>query len=338
MSKLKYKLIKEGILAGQIIPLNLVFVDLLDVNECGIDTIAAMHKIAEKFDDPTTISVFDMDAVTTTSDGLMIEGAIVAMAASDRKTINPDFGYLEMMEIPYSKQRIIEEPHLKQWDTLYKNKKLYMGPKNKKLPIHCAAMTGRACNNNSGTEVWNVVTMEELLLPIIGQTEIIRNGKVMIGKTGGIISVGIGMVVGEEFARIIPGRAFKCGQTAHKSGVKAQGLKSHIPLIASDKATLAKYIVQAIQTGMVPGRHIGPSPAILSVNRLLNGEIDMKNIEEKAFFELETVGFTKEWMLDKSVRMNPEEIIANADKIIPGGEDSKVFDILDVVEVKSVKI
>ncbi len=332
MGKLRYKLIREGITEGQIMPLNLVFVDFNDVIEAGLNCRNAAEIIGAQFSDPTAINIIDLDAVTTTSDGLMTEGAIVAMAASDHEKINPEFGYLEMMEVPYSKKRIEEEPHLKQWDIVYPGKRLIMGPKKKNLPIHCAAMTGRACNNNSGTEVWSIATMEELLMPILGQIEIVKGGDVMIGKTGEVISVGIGMVVGEEFARIIPGRAFHCGQTAHKSGDKAKNLKSHIPIIAAGKKTLAKYVIQALKAGMVPGRHIGPSPAVLSVAKLMNSPIDMDNIEQSAFDELASVGFTKEWIMEKVEKVSEEFILENADNIIPGGDGCKTLSSDDISE------
>ena len=106
MGKLRYKLIREGITEGQIMPLNLVFVDFNDVIEAGLNCRNAAEIIGAQFSDPTAINIIDLYAVTTTSDGLMTEGAIVAMAASDHEKINPEFGYLEMMEVPYSKKRI----------------------------------------------------------------------------------------------------------------------------------------------------------------------------------------------------------------------------------------
>lgn len=336
--KLKYKLISEGTHYGQFIPLNLVFVDIKDIKECGLEPTEAIKLLGNAFEGPTGINVFDMDAVTTTSDGLVIEGAIAYTAASDRGKINKEFGMLEMKEIPYSKELIKEEPHLKQWELIYPDKRMIMGPKKKNVPIHCCAMTGRACNNNSGTEVWNIINMEELLLLILGQIEVMKGGKVIVGKTGGIISVGIGMVVGEEDARILSHRAFRCGQTAHKSGVKAQTLKAHIPVIAADKKVLAKYIVQAIDAGMVPGRDIGPSPAVLSVARLMNAEIDFDNIEDAAFEELETVGFPKSWAMEKVDKMSNEDIINNAETIIPGCEDYKLIDADDLVEVGYIEV
>ena len=310
MDKLKYKMIPEGTLNDQIIPLNLIFVDARDVKAAGLSFREAFERIAKTIKEPSMMNIIDLDCVTTTSDGLMVEGAIVAMAASDRNRIHPEFGFLEMLDVTYSKELIAEEPHLRQWDILYPGRHLVMGPKAKLLPIHNAAMTGRACNNNGGTEVWSIATMEELLLPILGQIEIVRGGKVIVGKTGEVISVSIGMVVGEEYGRIMPHRAFHVGQTAHRSGEKAKGLKAHIPVITCDKKVLARYIIQALDAGMVPGRDIGPAPSILVIARLLGKEIDMEHIEEAAFEELASVGFTKEWITAPAERMQPEEIIS----------------------------
>ena len=155
MDKLKYKMIPEGMLNDQIIPLNLIFVDARDVKAAGLSFREAFERIAKTIKEPSMMNIIDLDCVTTTSDGLMVEGAIVAMAASDRNRIHPEFGFLEMLDVPYSKELIAEEPHLRQWDILYPGRHLVMGPKAKLLPIHNAAMTGRACNNNGGTEVWS---------------------------------------------------------------------------------------------------------------------------------------------------------------------------------------
>lgn len=338
MGQLKYKMIRTGRLNGQIIPLNLVFIDAKDVTECGISFREACEAIAKTQPDPTMMNIIDMDCVTTTSDGLLVEGAIVAMAASDRNRIHPEFGFLEMLEVPYSKELIEEEPHLKQWDRIYPGRRLVMGPKDKLLPIHNAAMTGRACNNNAGTEVWSIITMEELLLPILGQIEIIRDGRILVGKTGEIISVSIGMVVGEEYGRIMPKRAFHVGQTAHRSGEKAKGLKAHIPVITCDKKVLARYIIQALRAGMVPGEDIGPAPSILVISRLLGTRIAMDKIEEAAYEELASVGFTKEWMTEQTEPMTPEEIISRADEILPGGEEYQVLDVKDAVEISYAEV
>jgi len=161
---------------------------------------------------------------------------------------------------------------------------------------------------------------------------------VIVGKTGEVISVSIGMVVGEEYGRIMPHRAFHVGQTAHRSGEKAKGLKAHIPVITCDKKVLARYIIQALDAGMVPGRDIGPAPSILVIARLLGKEIDMEHIEEAAFEELASVGFTKEWITAPAERMQPEEIISQADTLLPGGKDYRIFDAEDIVEVRYADI
>jgi len=42
-----------------------------------------------------------------------------------------------------------------------------------------------------------------------------KDGKVELGGTGHVISVGIGMVVGEEYGRIVPHRQFKMTVLQH---------------------------------------------------------------------------------------------------------------------------
>ena len=86
----------------------------------------------------------------------------------------------------------------------------------------------------------NLITMDEVLFPILGQLEIMRDGKVLVGMTGEIISVGIGMVVPEEYGRIIPGCQFQYGDTAHSSGEYAKTLKRDIPIICASKRTCTR--------------------------------------------------------------------------------------------------
>ncbi|MDK2918181.1 MAG: hypothetical protein PWQ37_914 [Candidatus Petromonas sp.] len=340
MSRLKYKIIPEGMLDGILVPLSIVFIDYADVKACNISMREACEKVAATIPGPAGINMFDMTATTTNSDGVMIDGSMTCMAASDYGKINKDFGYLEMVEVPYSEELIKEEPHLKQWMKSYPDRRLIMGPdpKKKKIPIHNAVLTGRAGNNNSATEMMHYITMEEILLPITGQLQIMKDGKVEIGGTGWIISVGIGMVVGEEYGRIVPHRQFKCGETAHNSGEYAKFLKSHIPCIAADKSVLAKYIIQALQTGVIPGRDIGASPAVLSVARHMKIKPDFDNMSEASFKELASVGFTKEWMNEEVEELTPEEIIARADEIIPGIDNPRKYNVSDIVQVKYVDV
>jgi hypothetical protein len=240
----------------------------------------------------------------------------------------------------FSEELIKEEPHLKQWDKLFPGRKLYMGPDpdRKTIPIHNAVLTGRAGNNNSGTEMMHFINMEELILPITGQLEIMRDGKVELGLTGGVISVGIGMVVGEEYGRIVPRRQWKCGKTAHNSKEYAQTLKSHIPIIAADKAELAKATIKTLQTGVIPGRDIGASPSVLAVARHMGIKPDMDNIEENAFIELASIGCTKEWILEDVEKLSAEEIIERAHEIIPGIENPERYNVSDLVQTKYVEI
>ncbi len=340
MSKLKYRIIPEGMLEGKYIPITAVFIDYADVKACGLTKREACEKIAAEIPGPAGLNMFDMTATTTNSNGLMLDGGMLCIAASDYGKINKDFGYMEMVEIPYSEELIKEEPHLKQWEKNFPGRKLYMGPDpNKKIiPIHNAVLTGRAGNNNSGTEMMHYINMEELLLPITGQLEIMRDGNLELGGTGGVISVGIGMVVGEEYGRIVPRRQWKCGKTAHNSQEYAQYLKSHIPIIASDKSELAKATIKALEAGMIPGRDIGASPSILSVARHMGIKPDMENIEENAFIELASIGCTKEWMTEDVEKLSVEEIIERAHEIIPGIEEPKRYKASDLVQVKYLEV
>ena len=341
MSILKYKLIPESSVKenGITIPLNIAFVNLDDIKECKLSAKEAVKLIAGSLEGPVGINVIDMNCVTTTSDGIMTEGTVVLMAAGDRGKINPDFGILEMEEIPYSEDLIKEEPHLEQWK-MYPGKKLFRGPDPQKkiIPVHNVVITGRAGNNNSATEMMNIVTMEEILLPILGQIEIMRNGKVVLGSTGEVISVGIGMTIAEKFGRIFPTRQYKAGDTAHGSGEYAQTLKRHIPIIAADKSIVAKRTIKALEFGMVPGRDIGCSPLVLTIAKVMGFEIDYNNITDRAYEELASVGITKEWLKEDCAILTAEEVIEKADEIVPGINNPRKFKASEIAVLKEIEI
>lgn len=340
MAKLKYKVVPEGDWMGIYVPVSVALVDYADVKALGLEMRKACEIVAAQFEGPVAINIVDLDACTTNSDGVMLEGSLTCMAAGDYGVINKEFGYVEMPEIPYSEDLIKREPHLAQWKKLFPNKRLIMGPNpdTKPVPIHAAVLTGRCGNNNSATEMMHYINMEELLMPIIGQMEIIRDGKIEIGKTGYVISVGIGMVVGEEQGRIVPHYQFMCGQTAHSSGEYAKLLKSHIPCIVADKSVLAKLTIDALNCGMIPGKDIGSAPAVLAIARHKGILPDFDNVEEAAWEELASVGVTKEWCREKVELLSDEEIIARAHEIIPGVEDAKCYNAADVIEVKYAEI
>lgn len=341
MSILKYKLIPQSKdeKIGITIPLNIAFVNLADIASCNISAREAVKLIASSIDGPVGINVIDMDCVTTTSDGIMTDGTVVLMAAGDRGKINPDFGILEMEEIPYSEELIREEPHLKQWE-MYPGKRLFRGPnpKNKLIPVHNVVITGRAGNNNSATEMMNIVTMEEILLPILGQLEIMRDGNIVVGNTGEVISVGIGMTIAEKFGRIFPTRQYKAGDTAHGSGEYAKTLKRNIPIIAADKAVIAKQTIKALQFGMIPGKDIGCSPLVLSIAKAMGLEIDLDNITDRAYAELASVGITKEWLREERIPLSADEVISKADTLVPGINNPRKFKASDITLLKEIEI
>lgn len=337
MGKLKYRMIPEGTLNGQYVPLNIIYIDAADVKNAGLTPHQAFDIIAAGMPDPAGLNLIDLDAVTTTSDGLVVEGAIISMAASDRGRINKEFGYMDMKDLSYyGEEDIKREPHLRVWKEKYPDRRLFMGPDYHKkiIPVHNVTITGRAANNNAATEMMNIVTMEEILLPILGQFEIMKGGKVLLGRAGEIISVGIAFGVSEEYGRIVSGGTFHAGETAHGSGELSKTLKRHLPIILCEKPVLARYIIQALECGLVPGRHIGQSPAVLTVAKYMHKDIDFDNIIPIAYEELASVGFTDEWLHKDFPLLSKEEIIARADELIPGCEDYKIYQADDLVQVK----
>jgi hypothetical protein len=184
-------------------------------------------------------------------------------------------------------------------------------------------MTGRAVNNNSATEMMNVVTMHEILLPILGQLQLMRGGEVLFGPTGEHISVGIGMTVAEKFGRVFPFRQFRAGDTAHGSGAYARNLKDRIPCIVSPKEVLARHIVRALRLGMVPGAHLGCSPAVLAGAKAMGCRIAKEEITDRALEELAGVGFGRDFLAGETAPITGEELIERADEIIPGAVDTR---------------
>lgn len=321
-------------------PLNIALVDVRDVDACGVSDEVAIRAIARQIDGTIGINLFDMDAITTTSDGLVIEGAIVTMAAGDFGTVHHEFGILAMEDMPVTGELVREEPHLAQAQKLYPGRRLFRGPNpaRKLIPVHNAVMTGRAVNNNSGTEMMNVVTMEEILLPILGQLQLMRDQPVLFGKTGEHISVGIGMTVAETYGRVFPSRQFRAGDTAHASGKYAKTLKNDIPCIVAPKGVLAKCIVEAFRCGMIPGLHLGCAPALLAAAKALGHPIQIDNITEKALEELASVGMDMDWLTAPPQGLTPEELIDRADALIPGAEGAVLVPAEELVVCREVTL
>lgn len=331
--ELCYKLLPEGEVKGIKVPVSIAFVDYRDVLACGVSMKQACDAIAAQIPGPGAIHMFDMDGVTTNSDGIMIPGTMTCMAACDYGRIDPEFGFTELLEVPHDPQLIREEPHLRQWDANFPGRRLILGPDpdRKPLPVHNAVISGRSCTNNTATEVMNCVTMDEMLLFITGQTELMRGGDILWGRTGEVISVGIGMLVGEEYGRIVPHRQYTCGDTGHKSGVYAKFLKNKLPCLAAPKEVLARHIILALKAGMVPGRHVGPSPAVLTVAKYLGYPIDCDNITPGAYVELEDVGIREDWVRGVLEPMDEEDFLARADVLLPGTQDAKRYPAHELV-------
>ncbi|MDR1731673.1 MAG: hypothetical protein LBR61_06215 [Synergistaceae bacterium] len=341
MGKLRYRLIAEGMLEDKFIPLTIAYIDVRDIRRAGTTIQEAILAVGKACGGPCGINIFDMEAVTTTSDGLMAPGAIICMAAMDRGILNKDFGTLFMAEMPYSRERVEKEPHLIQWEKRYSGRRLFRGPKpaTKSIPKHQAVMTGRANNNNSATEMMNIATMEEILLPILGQIQcVLGDGDVLVGYCGGEISVGIGMVVPELYGRVFQVPLFKAGDTSHNSGPYSRTLKSDIQCIVSDKAFLAEHVLNAIDDGCVPGRIIGGSPAVLSVARHYHAEIDYDNITPRAWLELSSVGITRETLQKPTPKLSREEILTRADEIIPGVDKPSKLPVSKVAKETEIEV
>ncbi|MGI6204192.1 MAG: hypothetical protein ACOYJH_02815 [Anaerovoracaceae bacterium] len=338
MSGLKYRYFPEGQLKEQYIPIGIALVDYEDVLALGLTPKEACERIAKAHEGPVAINIWDMKtACTTTTNGIMYDGSIVAMAASDYGKINKEFGYLDMRVIDYDsdtgREIRADEPHLKQWTEYYPDRRIITSPTHKNVPVHMVAITGRAGNNNSATEMMHYINMEELLFPVGGQVAVMKGRTVEYGRTGGTISVGIGMYCAEKYGRIVLNKSFPTGTTAHGSGEYAKTLKAHIPIIVGEKPMVAEYIINALKLGLVPGRDIGGAPSVLCVAKAIGAPIAWDLISDAAKEELASVGLDEEWYQSKTDPQDPEEVIKNADRIIPGVKDPVKYDPADLYTV-----
>lgn len=342
MGKLKYRVVPAGAAEGRV-PINLIFVNKRDVDLEDLSLREACELVAKDFKQAAAIDIVDMGAVTVTSDGIMADGAVVAFASCDHGMINKEVGFCGISERPYSRQLVEEEPHLRQWNLNYPGRRLYRGPSAEdKAPRtkmnENQTITGRIANNNSGSEMMDCVDMTEILTPVYGMLQIMHgDGEVLIGPAGPEFSVGIGMIVREHNGRIF-NWSYRAGQTAHASGVYAKTIKSDYPAIAGTKATLAEYVLRAMSVGLVVGRELASSPANLCIAKALGNPIDLDNIEDMAWVELNSVGITKEWLQEPVEKMSPEEVIARAEEIVPGMAESKKFKVADIIEDHFVEI
>ncbi|MBS4959337.1 MAG: hypothetical protein KHZ62_00765 [Clostridiales bacterium] len=340
MAQLKYKLIPEGAADGMI-QINLIFIDKKDVDAAGLTAREACELVAKDYPEAAAIDIIDMEATTVTSDGIMAPMAVIAFASADHGKINKDFGFITVSEQPYSYDLIEDETHLKQWDVNFRGRRLYRGPTaqdKKPRDSHNENMTitGRIGNNNTGSEMMNMITMTEVLTPIFGMLSVMQDKDVLVGICGPEISVGIGMVVRERYGRIFH-QSYGAGMTAHRSGVFAKTVKSDIPVMVGTKSMVADYTIRALEAGMVPAKDIGSSPVVLSVAKAMGFPMALDNITENAWIELESIGITREMLEAPSPKMTKEEVIAKADEILPGVIDGKVYNVSDIVDVRYVE-
>ena len=93
MAELKYKLIPKGAAEGRV-PVSMIFVDQKYITSIGLSYRQACEIIAKSYNGPASIDIIDMDAVTVSSDGIMLDFAVVAIASCDYGLINKDVGFM----------------------------------------------------------------------------------------------------------------------------------------------------------------------------------------------------------------------------------------------------
>ncbi len=340
MKILKYRLLEKGTGKKYGSPTNMAFLDKSDINEAGLSCQEAVKEVAKKENVPVAINVLDMDVLTTTSDGLVVEGAIVMFAAADKGKVHSEFGLLPIKKMEVTEEMITREPHALLAKKLYPGKPIYRGADYdiKNVPIHNSVMTGRTINNNSGTEIMDAVSMEELLIPILGQLEIMNDNEIILGITGEEISVGIGTTILEDYSRSQPYMKCSPGDTAHGSGKYAKTLKSELPILLAPKKVLARHIITALEEGFRPGKELAVSPAVLSVCHYMGMEFDPETVTVQAKTELEAINIDINKIGIDSPCLTAAEVIEKADEIIPGVREPELVDSKDVIKKKEIKL
>ena len=159
-----------------------------------------------------------------------------------------------------------------------------------------------------------------------------------MGKSGPEISVGIGMIVREHQGRIF-GFTYGAGMTAHRSGEYAKTVKSFMTAIVAPKPIHAEFVLRALEIGMVPGRDIASSPVNLCLAHATGHEIDLDNITKDAWIELESIGLPRAKFEAKPEKIyTHEEAVANADQILPGVVNGKIYESADYLEERWAEI
>ena len=346
--KLKYRLLPIGGIDGAM-PLNWVFIDRKDIANAALTEYEAVKVIAEEFkDSAAAVDILDTDCVSVSSDGIMNPIAVTAIASVDHGMINNTYGYMPLSPIPEYEGIYEDEPHMRQWHLpQFKGKELHKGPNEKdrgdERLSHNETMTltGRIANNNCGSEAFDLVNMTEILIFMSAANEIMRDGEVIVKVAGPEVSVGIGMVVSERWGRIFGGTnlgGYKAGMSAHNSGVYAKTVKSDYPAVAAPKEKFMALMLDALDTGLIVGRHLGSSPALLMTAYYYGAPIDLEHISDRAWIELESIGITKE-LLSKPVKpYTREEMIAHAEEIIPGMKDAKRYKVSEIVEIREAEV
>jgi len=321
-------------------PVHVVWIDQADIKRAEVSKEEALLLVGKDIHEAVAINIMDMEVLTTTSDGLVALGAIVMFAAVDRGKIHPEFGLLPIKGLEVTEEMIQQEPHTRLAKRLFPGKPIYRGAdyRIKNVPIHNSVMSGRTVNNNSGTEVMDVVTMEEMLLPILGQLAIMKEEEILLGLMGEVLSVGIGMSITENFSRSQPFMKCKPGDTVHASGKYAQHLKSNLPCILATKKVLAQHILLALKEGLRPGLELGVSPAVLMVVHYLGLDFEKDRVTAEAREELAAVGIDVDEIGKNSPCFTEEEIIQRADDVIPGVKEPLKIHSKEIVEKRTIPI
>ena len=91
--------------------------------------------------------------------------------------------------------------------------------------------------------------------------------------------------------------------------------------------------------GMVVARDISSSPVNLCLAHATGHKIDLDNISKDAWVELESIGITRAMLEAEPEKLyTREEAIANADKILPGCSEGKIYKSTDFTQIRYAEI
>jgi hypothetical protein len=128
------------------------------------------------------------------------------------------------------------------------------------------------------------------------------------------------------------------GDTLHRCGSHSKTLKRDLPIVVCKKRVLAEYVLRELDQGMTVGYHLSVSPANIMIAKLAGFDVLVDRITDSAWAELNTIGFTREYIESIQPLASRQELLDRADELIPGLVDPVVVKAEDVMQDRIVTL